>query len=580
MRKIKELQTSIKWGLKELSPKGYLSLCLYILLGLFQSISILLLIPLLTVSDSNESILKNNNPLITQALFFFKKIGIGLKFENLLFYFITILTLDSLIKYYIYIIRSKECQGIENNLRKSIHHSYIDMEWADIAKEKSSDILNLITKEISRVASFVSSLIQFIGTIIIALFQLLIAFYISFDTTCLVIITITIILFIQKKTLLNSLSNGKRNISFSKVFQNNLIENFQNIKLVKSQYLGETQKIKLEQFSNDIFKNRLSFELDKAKTSLIYDLGTALLLCFFLYLGFVVFSIPTLNLILLVVIFSRILPAMKSSIENLQTLLNLAPTINEIDNYLVTFLNKKNKRANLKSKQYQLKNKIELCNIQFSYSNVKMILNNLSLVIEKNSVVVITGESGTGKTTLADILTGLLIPSKGTFKIDDKEISEIGLNNWGNSIGYMTQERFLFHTSIKNNMLWAKNDATDNEIWEALKLANVDEYILGLKSGIDTIVGDRGILISGGQRQRIALAMTLVRKPSLLILDEATNELDEKNETEILDEILKLKKSTTIFIITHKLSTIAKADHSYFLKNGELTKIQPTKSNK
>ena len=157
--------------------------------------------------------------------------------------------------------------------------------------------------------------------------------------------------------------------------------------------------------------------------------------------------------------------------------------------------------------------------------------------------------------------------------IDGKSFKEIGYNNWRSNIAYMTQEPILFNDTIRNNILWSNPQATEEDIWNALNFANVKEYVASLDLGIDTYVGDRGSRFSGGQRQRIALARTLVRKPTLLILDEATNELDEKNEHEIIENLIKLKNSMIIFIITHRPSTIKMADQSFYLKNGKITNV-------
>ena len=165
---------------------------------------------------------------------------------------------------------------------------------------------------------------------------------------------------------------------------------------------------------------------------------------------------------------------------------------------------------------------------------------------------------------------GLQIPDIGEMFIDGVPLSEWQQNSFRQRVGYVPQEPQLFNSSIRNNLLWSFASATESELWSALQLANADSFVKELPLGIDTKVGDRGIRLSGGQRQRIALARALVRKPELLILDEATSSLDAESEKLIQDSIEKLANATTIIVIAHRLSTIAKADQVYVLNQGRI----------
>lgn len=180
------------------------------------------------------------------------------------------------------------------------------------------------------------------------------------------------------------------------------------------------------------------------------------------------------------------------------------------------------------------------------------------------------GISGVGKSTSADLLLGLLMPDKGEIMVDNRSLTDIGLNNWRNAIAYMPQEFFLLHDSIRNNLLWSNPKASEEECWAALEMAQVQNYVSTLEKGIDTIVGDRGTQLSGGQRQRIALAMALIRKPSVLILDEFTNELDVETERQVYHTLNKLKEQKiTIIIISHNPESLKIADHKWKMENGQ-----------
>ncbi len=569
---MKESISSLKWLIKGFDKKGYLSLILFIFLGFFQGVGIVLLVPMLSLTGMKNTLGGNESSLITNARDFLNAFHIPITFVSVLILFLIIIFLYAILKYSSTLLNSKISQDFSNKLRKKLHHAIMETEWISIIKIRSSDLVGMLSREISQISFGITTLTQLIGGIILLFTNIGIALLISPQITLYVLGSASVLFVIQRKLFSTSLENGKRNMNLLKFLQSNLQEHFQNIKLAKSQNLNDHQKKSLDKISNDMNDNQVAFTKTKAKSDFSYDVGSAVMICIFLYVTFVVFSEPILDLVLLMYVFSRILPGFKSLFTQIQTLLNIVPIIKDVKEKIALFESNKENIGKEDLESIQLEEQFEIKNITFQYSADKIILENTSLLIPASKITAITGNSGAGKSTLADIITGLLKPSAGLVLVDGKELSEIGYKNWRNSVAYMTQERFLFHDSIRNNLLWSKGDATEEEIWEALDQANAKEYIQNLPKGVDTIVGDRGIRLSGGQRQRIALAMALIRKPSLLILDEATNELDESNEKEIYDTIFRLKDKMTIFIITHRLSSMKMADHPWQIKDGQFQK--------
>ena len=226
----------------------------------------------------------------------------------------------------------------------------------------------------------------------------------------------------------------------------------------------------------------------------------------------------------------------------------------------------------LKTGKVELHGEIKFENVSFSYdsSGESFSLKNLNLTIKAGQTTAVVGLSGAGKSTIADMVMGLINPENGNILIDNDVLSGDNLSAWRSQIGYVAQDTFLFNDTICNNLLLAKPGAAEEEIITALKLASADNFVLKLPEGLDTLIGDRGVLLSGGERQRLALARALLREPSLLILDEATSNLDSKNEKKIMGSIEKLHGDITILIIAHRLSTIKNADNIYFMENGDL----------
>ena len=218
----------------------------------------------------------------------------------------------------------------------------------------------------------------------------------------------------------------------------------------------------------------------------------------------------------------------------------------------------------------QLESGIEFKELSFTYPGRNQTLTALSLKIHKGQMTALVGESGSGKSTITDLVLGLQIPGQGQVLIDGISLSSWKQNTFRERVGYVPQDPQLFHSSVRDNLLWSFEGATENDLWSALELANASTFIKDLPHGIDTVVGDRGIRLSGGQRQRIALARALLRKPDLLILDEATSSLDSESERLIQQSIEKVAKDTTILVVAHRMSTISKADYVYVLRQGQI----------
>jgi ABC-type multidrug transport system fused ATPase/permease subunit len=188
------------------------------------------------------------------------------------------------------------------------------------------------------------------------------------------------------------------------------------------------------------------------------------------------------------------------------------------------------------------------------------LFNQLSFSITANKTTALLGPSGVGKSTLIDLILSLQQPTKGQLFVDGISLNQIDQNQWRSQIAFVPQDAFLFHTSILENLTWAKPNATTEEIEIALKQAGAFEFIQQLPKGLDTLVGDRGTNLSGGERQRIALARALIRKPQLLILDEATSAVDDKSENLIKEALGQLSGKMTIIIVAHRSSLVELAN--------------------
>jgi len=208
--------------------------------------------------------------------------------------------------------------------------------------------------------------------------------------------------------------------------------------------------------------------------------------------------------------------------------------------------------------------------VSFAYEEEKEVLHNISFEVPAGTTVALVGSSGSGKSTIAGLAASFLNPNSGKITVDGHDLSRIVLKNFRQHLGVVLQDDFLFEGTIRENILFPRPDASEDELLNAVKAAYVDEFTDRFEDGLDTLIGERGIKLSGGQRQRIAIARAVLANPRILILDEATSNLDTESEGLIQQSLAALTKGRTTFVIAHRLSTIRKADQILVIENGRI----------
>ena len=216
---------------------------------------------------------------------------------------------------------------------------------------------------------------------------------------------------------------------------------------------------------------------------------------------------------------------------------------------------------------------ITLDHVSFSYDNSKEVLKDVSLNIKKGETLALVGPSGGGKTTICHLIPAFYKATGGRILIDGTDINDVTFKSLRRSIGIVQQDVFLFNGSIKENILYGRLDATDGEVIEAAKRANIHDYVMTLPDGYDTQIGERGVKLSGGQKQRLSIARVFLKNPAILILDEATSALDNTTEILIQQALDELCKGRTTLVVAHRLSTIKNADEICVIANGQITEM-------
>ena len=453
------------------------------------------------------------------------------------------------------------------DLSNKLYNIYLNRPYSFHLNNNSAKLIRNINEINLIVFVLKSSILLITEVIVFSGISIFILFYEPYGSL-IVISFLGFFGFLFYKTIQNKLKSwGKIRQTHSGLSLKYLQEGFRSIKELKIlQRINET--IKSFTSNNKIInlaERRQNFvnSLPRIWLEWLAILGFILLIFYMILKGNELNQIVTL-LGLFVVAAFRIMPSITRIMNAIQGIIYNKPVIDTIYNEFN--LNNKSSKKFLEEK-FIFEDEIELKNISFSYPNTQQkVINNLSLKIKKGTTIGLIGESGVGKTTLINLILGLLEPTEGNIKIDGKNIFDDVLN-WQNQIGYVPQNIFLTDDSIKKNIaLGLPDEQIDkNLINKAVNNAKLEKLIKSLHNGLNVKVGEFGDRLSGGQRQRISIARALYKNPKILILDECTNSLDINTESEIINEVNDLKGKKTIIMIAHRLTTLKKCDFVYEL---------------
>ncbi len=476
---------------------------------------------------------------------------------------------------YVYLMETvyRVAMSVETRLYESV----LRARWTEIVRHRFGDFLNLLTTERERLVigahDFFFSLSEFLS----ASLYLALALLLSIRLTCVFgLAGIALALLLHRKTARVHEAATLASLEAQRL-DGEAVEHLQNLKAVKTY---GAQDRDLAMFSALLTKSSdllLVTQRREAAARFSFEGGSFLIIIVILYFALTVRGTAAGNVFLLLAVFARVVPKLTSLYATLQSVVANLPAHTRMEAAIQELAAAQEAVARPTSALH-LADAISFREVTFRFSPGKgPILNAISLTIPARKITAITGPSGAGKSTLADLLIGLLPPESGQIFIDGTELTPSTAPAWRLDIGYVAQDTVLFHDSVRANLLWAKPDATEQEMRDALSLVAAD-FVLDAPAGLDTVVGDRGVLLSNGERQRIAIARALLRRPALLVLDEATNNLDVENERRVLEAILRLRGDVTVLLIAHRLSTLQYADLIYLLEAGKIVQSGDYKS--
>jgi len=469
-------------------------------------------------------------------------------------------------------ILSVEAQRLISTLRSSVQKKILQLPIRFFDNSKSGALVSRIMTDVEGVRNLVGTgLVQLIGGLLTAVISLFILISISPKMTLFVLVPVIVFALISLKAFAYIRPIFKERGKINAEVTGRLTETLNGVRVIKG-FNAEGFEIKV--FEEGVEKLFLNVKKSLTSTSLVTSSATFLLgiastgimgiggymimfndltigdfLAFTLYLGFMIAPIVQMSNI-----GSQLTEAF-AGLDRTEEIMNM-----EIED------NPEERTIALEN----IKGDIKFNNVSFGYEEGKEVLHNISFEAPIGSVTALVGTSGSGKTTIASLAASFLTPDEGAVLLDGQDLSKVKLSSFRSRLGVVLQDDFLFEGTIKENILFPRPNATEDELNKAVKAAYVNEFTDRFEEGLDTVIGERGVKLSGGQRQRIAIARAVLADPKILILDEATSNLDTESEALIQKSLNELMEGRTTFVIAHRLSTIRRATQILVIEEGKI----------
>ena len=469
-------------------------------------------------------------------------------------------------------ILSVEAQLLISKLRVQVQKKVLSLPISYFDNNKSGALVSRIMSDVEGVRNLIGTgLVQLIGGSITAVIALILLIKISLWMTIYVLVPVSIFAVIAMKAFSYIRPIFKNRGVINAEVTGRLTETLNGVRIIKAFNAEQQETVTFEKGVEKLFQNvkktltstaiissSATFLLGMASLGIMgiggflmidKSLTTGDFLAFTLYLGFMIFPIVQMSNI-----GSQLTEAF-AGLDRTEEIMNMAPEENSEE-----------RTIELKD----IKGDISFDQVSFAYQEGKEVVNGISFQAPSGSVTALVGTSGSGKTTIAGLVATFLNPEAGKITIDGVDLSKVTLGSYRKHLGVVLQDDFLFEGTIRENILFPRPNASEAQLLSAVKAAYVNEFTDRFETGLDTLIGERGVKLSGGQRQRIAIARAILADPKIIILDEATSNLDTQSESMIQQSLAELMKGRTTFVIAHRLSTIRQASQILVIENGRI----------
>jgi ATP-binding cassette subfamily C protein len=459
---------------------------------------------------------------------------------------------------------------VVRKIRVQLYSAIACANWLLLRRMRAADLHAALITEVNRLGEGAYLALNIPSRVSTFCINLLVATMIAPTLTFCAVVAGVIIASLVRSRLGESLVLGVRLSDAHRHLHRQVSEFLAGLKITKS--LGSEER-HIGAFNNAVEEvdfQVLAFTRSAATARFLQEIAAMLAVAVFVWASVALAQLSISEVLVLALILYRLLPLMQSVQQAAQQVLHIAPSVRRVLE-LTRQCEAEREVTVTAAARTRLTQTLVVRDLRYRHEpNEPEILSGLSFTLRAGSLTVLSGESGAGKSTLLDVLAGLIRQEDGEILVDGKVLGPSELLEWRRGVGYLTQEPFLFHDTIRANLLVADPQADDAAIEQALVAASA-EFIERLPQHLETVVGDRGARMSGGERQRLALARALLRKPALLILDEPTSALDRQNERSVLEAIERLKGQTTTFLVTHRPERVQKPDQVLYLHGGKLS---------
>ncbi|OMF35931.1 multidrug ABC transporter [Paenibacillus sp. FSL H8-0548] len=553
----------------------YFNLIGMMLIGLLDGIGILMIAPLLSIIGIVEI------PLASIPGIHYLAALQQLPKANALFIilaiYITLVAVQGLVGRTLSLREMKMHTGYVNHIRLEVYRSLLQANWGFFITRRKSDLINALTGELARVTNGTFLFLQLIASAAFTVIQIGLAFFISPLMTLFVLCCGIAVALLSRKYIKQSRVIGKATTELAQNYLAGISDHFNGMKDIKSNLLEASRYRWLLDWSGKIAHERYENSRVRSNSQLFYKLFSAIMIAAFVFASVMLFQSQGGYLLLIMVIFARLWPRFTTIQSNMEQLASSLPAFKVLMDLQEECIAAKELKAGdeLGGEHvipHEIEHQLECQQVYFRYDKEQpdFTLEAINLKIPANGMTAIVGQSGAGKSTLIDLMMGLMKPELGHILIDGKVVTDSELFSLRRAVSYVPQEPFLFHGTIKENLLIIDPSASEEIMWEAMEFSSAAEFVRKLPEGLDTVIGDRGIRLSGGERQRLVLARAILRRPHILILDEATSSLDSLNEKKIQEALERLKGFMTVIVVAHRLSTIRNADQVIVLEQGKV----------
>ena len=467
----------------------------------------------------------------------------------------------------------REGSFIENysyNLRQELYQTVSEADWEKLKIERQADTVDLFTMQCGEVSYAVAGLIHLISSLFSAMVQLMVAVWLSLPITVFVLICGGIYVFAFRRLLRISKEYGEKMIRLNRSMYEELFNQLRSVKEVRSYNVQREHAALFEKISDSFRSAKMAYMRQRAMPEMIYSCAAAFMIGVIFLVCVLNFRMDTAKLMVLVYVFMRLWPVFGGLYSKVQNIQSSVPAFEKLKEAFVN-LAQPDEAAKC-AEPLTFENEIRFKNVSFAYQDGdEEVLRNVSFTLKRGTITALVGRSGGGKTTIADLLLGFLIPTDGEILIDGVPLTRENLPSWRQALGYVPQEPLILNASVRENLQRFHPKATEDEMVLALKKAQAWSFVSGLKDGLDTMLGDDGVRLSGGERQRIVMARVLLGHPQLIVMDEATSAMDYESEAAVRAAIRELDKDVTVLVIAHRLATVRTAEYAVVIEEGTVS---------